>query len=96
MNKAKQKMLEKKGWKVGTAEEFLGLSPAESRCIERKVESSKTGSGHTSGRLVTTRGHVHWRITEYGAVNLHGMTLRGRDPVLLLDVLRSARIFSTR
>ena len=33
MNTAKQKMLEKKGWKVGTAEEFLGLSPAESRCI---------------------------------------------------------------
>ena len=96
MKKAKQKMLEKKGWKVSTAEEFLGLSPAESRCIDRKVASSKTGSGHTLGRLVTTRGHVHWIITEYGAVNLHGMTLRGRNPVLLLDVLRSARIFSTR
>ena len=37
MNKAKQKMLEKKGWKVGTVEEFLGLSPAESRDIERKL-----------------------------------------------------------
>ena len=36
MNKAKQKMLEKKGWKVGTAEEFLGLSPAESWDIELK------------------------------------------------------------
>jgi hypothetical protein len=31
MNKAKRKILEKKGWKVGTAEEFLGLSPVESR-----------------------------------------------------------------
>ena len=39
MNKAKQKMLEKKGWKVGTAEEFLGLSPVESRCIELKCSS---------------------------------------------------------
>ncbi len=37
MNKAKRKMLEKKGWKVGTAEEFLGLSPAESRSIESET-----------------------------------------------------------
>jgi hypothetical protein len=37
MKKAKQKMLENKGWKVGTAEEFLGLSPVESRYIELKL-----------------------------------------------------------
>jgi hypothetical protein len=42
MNTAKQKMLEKRGWKVGTAEEFLGLSPAESKCIE--VPSRPWGS----------------------------------------------------
>ena len=41
MNKAKQKMLEKKGWKVGTAEEFLGLSPVESRYIELKIALSE-------------------------------------------------------
>jgi hypothetical protein len=46
MNKAKQKKLEKKGWKVGTAEEFLGLSPAESQCIELKLALSESGSGH--------------------------------------------------
>ena len=51
MNKAKQKKLEEKGWKVGTAEEFLGLSPAESRCIEKKLAKSKTGSGHTLGTV---------------------------------------------
>ena len=51
MNTAKQKMLEKKGWKVGTAEEFLGLSPAESSCIEKKLAKSKTGSGHTLGTV---------------------------------------------
>jgi hypothetical protein len=55
MNKAKQKMLEKKGWKVSTAEEFLELSPAESRCIELKLASSKTASGHTLGTL----GHTN-------------------------------------
>jgi hypothetical protein len=49
MNKLKQKMLEKKGWKVGTAEEFLGLSPVESRYIELKLMLSESGSGHTLG-----------------------------------------------
>jgi hypothetical protein len=51
MNPAKQKMLEKRGWKVGTAEEFLGLSPAESRSIEKKLAKSKTCSGHTLGTV---------------------------------------------
>ena len=51
MNKSKRKMLEKKGWKVGTVEEFLGLSPEESRCLELKLASSKTGSGHTLGTV---------------------------------------------
>ena len=49
MNRAKRKMLKKKGWKVGTAEEFLGLSLAESRCIESKLASRESGSGHTLG-----------------------------------------------
>ena len=51
MNKAKQKMLEKKGWKVGTAEEFLGLSPAESRSIELKFALRESGSGPALGTL---------------------------------------------
>ncbi len=33
--------------------------------------------------VVTTRGHVHWVITEYGAVNLHGRTLRERGEALV-------------
>jgi hypothetical protein len=49
MNMAKRKMLEKKGWKVGTAEEFLGLSPVESRYIELKFAMSRSGSGHNFG-----------------------------------------------
>lgn len=28
--------------------------------------------------VVTTRGHVHWVVTEFGAVNLHGLSLRQR------------------
>ena len=38
----------------------------------------KPGAG-----VVTTRGHVHWVVTEYGARNLHGMTLRERVEALI-------------
>jgi acyl-CoA hydrolase len=32
---------------------------------------------------VTTRGHVHWVVTEYGAANLFGCTLRQRGEALI-------------
>ncbi|HEX9850760.1 hypothetical protein [Candidatus Deferrimicrobium sp.] len=51
MKKTKQKMLEKKGWKVSTAEDFLGLSPVETQWIEKKSAFRKTGSGHTLGTV---------------------------------------------
>lgn len=37
---------------------------------------------HPGAGVVTTRGHVHWVVTEYGAVNLHGKTLRERGEAL--------------
>lgn len=40
MDKKKQKRLEKKGWKVGSAEEFLKLTPEESTYIELKINLS--------------------------------------------------------
>ncbi|MFN7979150.1 MAG: acetyl-CoA hydrolase/transferase C-terminal domain-containing protein [Vicinamibacterales bacterium] len=44
----------------------------------RIVTSIKPGAG-----VVTTRGHVHWIVTEYGAVNLFGLTLRQRAEALI-------------
>ena len=41
MEKSKRKRLEAKGWKVGTASEFLGLSPEEARYIELKLALSE-------------------------------------------------------
>ena len=32
---------------------------------------------------MTTRGHVQWVVTEYGAVNLHGLSLRQRGDALI-------------
>ena len=40
MHKQKVKNLEKKGWKVGTAKEFLGLSDKEASYIELKLKLS--------------------------------------------------------
>ena len=42
MRDQKKKRLESKGWKVGTAEEFLDLSPEESAYIELKLALSRT------------------------------------------------------
>ena len=46
--------------------------------FSRIVASLKPGAG-----VVTTRGHVHWVVTEYGAVNLHGLDLHRRAEALI-------------
>jgi 4-hydroxybutyrate CoA-transferase len=46
--------------------------------ISRIVTAVKPGAG-----VVTTRGHVHWIVTEYGAVNLWGKSLRERADALI-------------
>lgn len=40
MNKEKIKKLERKGWKIGSAKEFLGLTEEESSYIELKLKLS--------------------------------------------------------
>lgn len=46
--------------------------------VSRIVTSIKPGAG-----VVTTRGHVHWIVTEYGAVDLWGKSLRERAELLI-------------
>ncbi|MCK6547616.1 4-hydroxybutyrate CoA-transferase [Myxococcota bacterium] len=46
--------------------------------VSRITAQLKPGAG-----VVTTRGHVHWVVTEFGAVNLHGLTLRQRGMALI-------------
>jgi len=41
MNKAKRKKLERQGWKIGSAADFLGLSAEETRFIELKLALSR-------------------------------------------------------
>jgi DNA-binding XRE family transcriptional regulator len=42
MDKAKKQRLQKKGWKVGSVDEFLALTPDESAYIELKWALSKS------------------------------------------------------
>lgn len=53
-------------------------STAARGTISRIVPGLKPGSG-----VVTTRGHVNWVVTEYGAVDLFGKTLRQRAEALI-------------
>jgi len=53
-------------------------STAAHGTVSRIVAELKPGAG-----VVTTRGHVHWVVTEYGARNLHGLTLRERAEALI-------------
>ena len=46
--------------------------------VSRIAAELKPGAG-----VVTTRGHVHWVVTEYGTRNLHGLTLRERAEALI-------------
>ncbi len=46
--------------------------------FSRIVPTLKPGAG-----VVTTRGHVHWIVTEYGAVDLFGKSLRQRAEMLI-------------
>ncbi len=46
--------------------------------VSRLTATLKPGAG-----VVTTRGHVRWIVTEYGAVNLWGKNLRQRADLLI-------------
>ena len=52
-------------------------STAKGGAVSRIVPELTAGAG-----VVTTRGHVHWVVTEHGVVNLHGKTLRERAALL--------------
>jgi acyl-CoA hydrolase len=53
-------------------------STAAHGTVSRIVPQLSAGAG-----VVTTRGHVHWVVTEYGAVNLHALSLRERAQALI-------------
>jgi predicted XRE-type DNA-binding protein len=53
MNKDKRKKLEAKGWKVGSAAEFLDLTPEESTYINLKLKLAQGLSLHRKKQQLT-------------------------------------------
>ena len=53
-------------------------STAKDGAVSRICPELLAGSG-----VVTTRGDVHWVVTEFGARNLHGRTIRERSKMLI-------------
>ncbi|MDB5005527.1 MAG: acetyl-CoA hydrolase/transferase [Mucilaginibacter sp.] len=57
---------------------IIALPSQTNKGISRIVPFLKEGAG-----VVTTRGHVHWVVTEYGIVNLFGKSLKQRAQSLI-------------
>jgi acyl-CoA hydrolase len=57
---------------------IIALPSITSKSESRIVPFLKEGAG-----VVTTRGHVHWVVTEYGYVNLFGKNLKQRGKSLI-------------
>lgn len=57
---------------------IIALPAVTSKGQSRIVPFLKEGAG-----VVTTRGHVHWVVTEYGAVDLFGKNLKQRGKELI-------------
>lgn len=57
---------------------IIALPSVTAKGISRIVPFLKEGAG-----VVTTRGHIHWVVTEYGKVNLFGMSFKQRAKALI-------------
>lgn len=57
---------------------IIALPSVTAKNISRIVPLLKAGAG-----VVTTRGHIHWVVTEFGMVDLFGMNLKQRGIALI-------------
>lgn len=57
---------------------IIAMPSSTNKGISKIVNTLNLGAG-----VVTTRNHVHWIVTEYGAVNLYGKSLQERAKLLI-------------
>lgn len=57
---------------------IIALPSITNKGVSRIVPFLKPGAG-----VVTTRGHIHWVVTEFGKVNLFGMNMEQRAKALI-------------
>lgn len=83
MNSAKRKRLESKGWKVGTAKEFLNLSSQESVYVEMKLALSKQFQEFRRERKLTQQQAARLLKSSQSRV----AKMEAGDPSVSLDLL---------
>ena len=92
MDKAKKARLAKKGWKVGTVAEFLGLTPEESAYIEiklslaRELKKVRLEKGMSQTDLASKVGSSQSRVAK----------MEGADPQVSLDLIVRSLLASGR
>ncbi len=83
MRKARKARLERAGWQVGTAREFLGLTPAEDALIElklalgRDVKARRTRQRLTQAEMARRLGSSQSRVAK----------MEAGDPSVSLDLV---------
>jgi len=83
MDKAKQKRLEAKGWKVGNTTEFLRLSPEEARYIELKLALSEHLKKRRMRKKLTQEQLAKMMSSSQSRV----AKMEAGDPTVSLDLL---------
>ena len=83
MKRAKQARLAATGWRVGSASEFLELSPEESTYLEMKLELSRTLQDRRKRKRLTQ--HELARILKSSQSRVAKM--ESGDPSVSLDLL---------
>jgi DNA-binding XRE family transcriptional regulator len=92
MNRAKRKQLEAKGWKVGTAAEFLNLSPEESAYVELKLTLSRRLQERRQKKNLTQQEVARLLKSSQSRV----AKMEAGDPTVSLDLLvRSLLVLGT-
>jgi hypothetical protein len=83
MEKAKKNLLEKKGWKVGSTAEFLGLSSEEARYIELKLALSEHLKRRRMKQHITQEQLANMMSSSQSRV----AKMEAGDPTVSLDLL---------
>lgn len=83
MNTTKRKRLGTKGWRVGTAKEFLNLSPDESAFVELKLVLSKNFQEYRKNKKLTQEQAARLLKSSQSRV----AKIEAGDPSVSLDLL---------
>lgn len=83
MHSSRRKRLEAKGWTIGSAKEFLGLSPEEEAYIEIKLRLSETFRTHRVRRKMTQSDAAALLNSSQSRV----AKMEAGDPSVSLDLL---------